>query len=472
MGFYSPIVGGGADDELTAAEELFVTDLLANGMSALTGAVDTVFYANSSGDVTELPLGADGTFLKSNGATSAPTFATPAGSGDVSKVGTPVNNQVGVWTGDGTIEGDAALTFDTSTDTLSTGGLLDTSLTASEIVITDGSKNLASAAVATYPSLTELAYIKGLTSSAQTQITARQLIVAEGAFVDGDKTKLDGIEASADVTDTTNVTSAGALMDGEVTNLAQVKAFDTTDYATAAQGATADSASQATGVEDNADVTDTANVTAAGALMDSELASITDVKALDQSVVSGATPTFTTTNFTDATNKRLMTDAQETVLDNTSNTNTGDEAAASTTVAGVVELDTDAEFTDGTDETRYTNAKQVASVAQTMTNKRVQPRTASSTTAATLTPALDTANIYYRTTQTAALTIGAPTGTPVIGETIVVYVDSVGAETLTMNATYKAFGAAFPATTTAGKTMMISAQYNGTDWKTLIAEAQ
>jgi hypothetical protein len=35
-----------------------------------------------------------------------------AGSGDVTKVGTPVNNQVGVWTGDGTIEGDAKLTFD------------------------------------------------------------------------------------------------------------------------------------------------------------------------------------------------------------------------------------------------------------------------------------------------------------------------------------------------------------------------
>lgn len=40
------------------------------------------------------------------------------GSGDVTKVGTPVNNQIGVWTGDGTIEGDTALTFDTSTDTL------------------------------------------------------------------------------------------------------------------------------------------------------------------------------------------------------------------------------------------------------------------------------------------------------------------------------------------------------------------
>jgi len=57
------------------------------------------------------------------------------------------------------------------------------------------------------------------------------------------------------------------------------------------------------------------SVTAAGALMDSELTAIAHVKALDQSVISGATPTFTTTNFTDATNKRLMTDAQETKLD-------------------------------------------------------------------------------------------------------------------------------------------------------------
>lgn len=86
----------------------------------LNGTPHRVFYSNGSGDVTELALGADGTFLKSNGATSAPSFATPAGSGDVSKVGTPVNNQVGVWTGDGTLEGDAALTFDTATNTLAT----------------------------------------------------------------------------------------------------------------------------------------------------------------------------------------------------------------------------------------------------------------------------------------------------------------------------------------------------------------
>jgi hypothetical protein len=64
----------------------------------------------------------------------------------------------------------------------------------------------------------------------------------DGRDVATDGTKLDGIEASADVTDATNVTAAGALMDSEVTNLAQVKSFDSSDYATAAQGTTADAA--------------------------------------------------------------------------------------------------------------------------------------------------------------------------------------------------------------------------------------
>ena len=65
-----------------------------------------------------------------------------------------------------------------------------------------------------------------------------------GAQIDAAITKVGGIEAGADVTDTANVTAAGALMDSEVTNLAAVKAFDPTDYATAAQGALADSALQ------------------------------------------------------------------------------------------------------------------------------------------------------------------------------------------------------------------------------------
>lgn len=47
-------------------------------------------------------------------------------------------------------------------------------LTASELVATDASKNLQSLSVATYPSLTELTYVKGVTSAIQTQLNAKQ----------------------------------------------------------------------------------------------------------------------------------------------------------------------------------------------------------------------------------------------------------------------------------------------------------
>jgi hypothetical protein len=45
-------------------------------------------------------------------------------------------------------------------------------------------------------------------------------------FTSADNTKLDGIEASADVTDTANVTSSGALMDSELTGIAHVKSLN------------------------------------------------------------------------------------------------------------------------------------------------------------------------------------------------------------------------------------------------------
>ena len=54
-----------------------------------------------------------------------------------------------------------------------TGALNVANLTASEIVATDGSKNLQSLAVATYPSLTELSYVKGVTSGIQAQLNAK-----------------------------------------------------------------------------------------------------------------------------------------------------------------------------------------------------------------------------------------------------------------------------------------------------------
>ena len=94
---------------------------------------------------------------------------------------------------------------------------------------------------------TKLSGIEASATADQTDAeikTAYENNADTNAFTDADHSKLDGIEANADVTDTANVTAAGALMDSEVTNLAQVKAFDSSDYATAAQGSTADSALQ------------------------------------------------------------------------------------------------------------------------------------------------------------------------------------------------------------------------------------
>jgi len=54
--------------------------------------------------------------------------------GGVTKVGTPVDNQVGVWTGDGTLEGDANLTWDGSLLSLPNARI--TSLNTGDNVIT------------------------------------------------------------------------------------------------------------------------------------------------------------------------------------------------------------------------------------------------------------------------------------------------------------------------------------------------
>ena len=54
----------------------------------------------------------------------------------------------------------------------------------------------------------------------------------KGLMSAADKTKLDGVETNADVTDATNVTAAGALMDSEVTSLSGIKTLTVPDSTT------------------------------------------------------------------------------------------------------------------------------------------------------------------------------------------------------------------------------------------------
>jgi len=64
--------------------------------------------------------------------------------------------------------------------TFSTAPILS-SLTASQVLALDGSGNIQSLAVATYPSLTELSYVKGVTSAIQTQIGTK---ITDNSWVD------------------------------------------------------------------------------------------------------------------------------------------------------------------------------------------------------------------------------------------------------------------------------------------------
>ena len=98
--------------------------------------------------------------------------------------------------------GIAAVTVQTAIDELDTEKAPKTSptfatsinssyLTASEILITDPSKNIVSAPVATYPSLAELIYLKWVTSAIQTQLNNKQPL-------DTDLTTLAWLTATTD----------------------------------------------------------------------------------------------------------------------------------------------------------------------------------------------------------------------------------------------------------------------------------
>jgi hypothetical protein len=100
--------GGG---QLTDAALSAAVGVTKGGTGVAAISAKSIWVANSANTITELTPGAGQSIRINAGNTAWEVYTPPSGGGDVSKVGTPANNQVGVWTGDGTIEGDANFTW-------------------------------------------------------------------------------------------------------------------------------------------------------------------------------------------------------------------------------------------------------------------------------------------------------------------------------------------------------------------------
>ena len=97
-------------------------------------------------------------------------------------------------------------------------------------------------------------------------------------------------------------------------------------------------------------------------------------------------------------------------------------------------------------------------------SSRINPRTSTTTSTATLTPDIQTADQYNLTDQAVGLTVAAPTGTPVDGNKLLFRIlDNGSAQTITWNGTYTVIGTTLPTTTTASKMLYVGCIYNSTN---------
>jgi len=100
--------------------------------------------------------------------------------------------------------------------------------------------------------------------------------------------------------------------------------------------------------------------------------------------------------------------------------------------------------------------------AETLTNKRITPRIYSTSSASSLTPEIDTYDIFEFTALAEALTINNhSTSTPANGEMMMFIIKDNGtSRTISWGSNYQSVGATLPTTTTAGKWMYIGLVYN------------
>ena len=307
----------------TIEESADVTDE-ANVTDALDGATLSDIGTPASGDLILLQDASDSNNLK---VAQFSTFAGGGGGGDVTKVGTPVDSQIGVWTGDGTIEGASSLTYNGSNLQL-TGDIGSTGTRITKGWFTD----------------------LQVTNAIAGDITGNSATVTNGVYTTDSGTVFEPAKGADDnyVTDAEKVvigntsgTNTGDMSNADVKTAYEANA-NTNAYTDAEK-------TKLTGISQgiaNGDYVGINSTTVA----DNDYAKFTSTGLEGRSYAEvlsdiGAEPAK-------GSDDNYVTDAEKVVIGNTSGTNSGDEPDASDTVKGIVELATNAEVTTGTDTAR------------------------------------------------------------------------------------------------------------------------
>jgi hypothetical protein len=114
--------------------------------------------------------------------------------------------------------------------------------------------------------------------------------------------------------------------------------------------------------------------------------------------------------------------------------------------------------------TRNTGDFTALTASTGISSSRINPRTSSTTSTATLTPDISAFDQYNLTAQAVGLTVAAPTGTPVDGNKLIIRIlDNGTGQSISWNATYTVIGTTLPTTTTANKMIYVGCIYNSTN---------
>ena len=215
--------------------------VIVSGSSAELSALALSSVSNAGTDTDKfLVLDSSGNVDFRTGAEVLSDIGAGAGSGDISSVVAGAGLTGGATTGDATLNvvGGTGITANANDIQITDGGVGTTQL-ADDAVTEDKLSNTLLAEIdANTAKVTNVSTNLSKTTAAD-QITINSsdgdnVIIGEatdtiaGLMSTTHHDKLDGIEASADVTDTDNVTAAGALMDSELATIALVKALTPT----------------------------------------------------------------------------------------------------------------------------------------------------------------------------------------------------------------------------------------------------